>query len=190
MTDNGGFVIIGIVGTIAGGKDTVAEYLVSKGFEHVSLSDTLREIMQENQIETTIPNMIDFGNKLRSKKGNDILARLAFNKLKGKNAVLTSIRQTGEIEFLNKQSEFVLIKVDAPIGQRFKRLISRHRDGDIKTLEELKEIEKKQAKSSGSGQNMDDCFKLCQFEIINNESLEGLYKKVNDLLNKFKSKNG
>ena len=174
--------IIGIVGTIAGGKDTVAEYLVSKGFEHVSLSDTLREIMNKDKVETTIPNMIEFANKLRGNMGNDILARLAFNKLKGKNAVLTSIRQTGEIKFLKKQPEFTIIKVDAPIEQRFKRLISRNREGDIKTLKELKEVEKQQAKSSGSGQNMEDCFKLCQFEIINDGNLEDLYKKVDQFL--------
>lgn len=174
--------IIGIVGTIGGGKDTVADYLKSRGFEHASLSDTLREMMKKEGTETTIPNMIEYGNKLRAKKGNDILARLAFKKISGKNAVLTSIRQTGEIEYLRKQPEFVLIKVDAPIKDRFKRIIARNRDGDIKTMEELIKIEKQQASGVGSDINMNRCFDLCQYEIINDGTKDDLFSKIDNFL--------
>lgn len=39
--------IIGITGTFAAGKDTVADYLKEKGFEHFSLGEELTDIANE-----------------------------------------------------------------------------------------------------------------------------------------------
>ena len=40
---------IGVTGTLGSGKDTLAAYLVSKGFEHISLSDLIREELKKKQ---------------------------------------------------------------------------------------------------------------------------------------------
>ena len=46
--------IIGVVGTIGSGKDTVAEYLNQKGFQSISLSDILRGIMKQENLDVDI----------------------------------------------------------------------------------------------------------------------------------------
>lgn len=176
--------IIGVVGSIASGKDTVAEYLEEKGFQAISFSDILREIMKKEGQDISVKNMTEYGNSLRETKGHDYLARQAFEKINQKDAVLTSIRQVGEIEFLRTKPDFHLIKVDAPIGLRLKRLIKRKRSGDIKNLEELKEIEKKQADGQGGGINMNKCYELADYEIINDGTLEDLREKVEKIVAK------
>ncbi len=180
--------IIGIVGSIASGKDTVAEYLQKKGFEAVSLSDILRKIMRKEGIEVTIPNMTHYGNNLREKFGCDYLAKQAYKKLKGKNAVLTSIRQVGEIEYLRQFSDFTLLKLDAPIEVRLDRLVKRSRPGDVKNMQELQEIEQKQADGTGGGMNMNKCFSMAEVEIINDGSFEDLYKEVDSVVAKLQKK--
>ena len=45
--------ILGITGTIRSGKDTAANYLVSKGFTHYSLSDYIRKVVREQGLDQT-----------------------------------------------------------------------------------------------------------------------------------------
>lgn len=177
---------IGIVGSIASGKDTVADYLKQKGFQAISLSDILRGIMKEENIEVTVPNMTEYGNKLRNSKGNGFLAQKAYEAINQKNAILTSIRQVGEVEFLKSKPNFYLIKLDAPIKMRIDRLISRGREGDIKDINELKAIEAKQADGKGGDMNMNKCFAMADYTIINDGTFPDLYKKIDELLEKIK----
>lgn len=174
--------LIGVVGSIGSGKDTMADYLVKKGFEHVSQSSLLREIMTGEGQELSVPNMTKYGNNLRITKGHGYLATMALGKIKSDKAVITSIRQVGEIEVLQKRNDFVLVKTDAPIELRIDRLQKRNRDGDVKTLEELQSIEKLQASGEGASMNMDACFKLADVEIINDGTIEEFQQKIDQFL--------
>jgi len=180
--------IIGIVGSIASGKDTVGEYLEKKGFVMISLSDVLRSIMRSEGVELTIPNMTRYGNDLRKKKGHGYLAKLAYKQAAGEDAVLTSIRQVGEIEYLRQFNDFTLIKLDAPIEIRLERLISRNRAGDVKNMKELKKIEEKQADGKNGGMNMNECFKMADLEIINDRTFKDLYKEVDSVIERLRQK--
>lgn len=176
--------IIGIVGSIASGKDTVADYLKTKGFESFSHSDALREIMRKEGIETTTQNMTDFGNNLRKTKGYGYLSELIVNQLNpDKNTIVTSIRQVGEIEYYRTHcSDFVLIKLDAPINLRFERVIKRNRPGDIQSMNELKDIEAKQADGNKGAINMNKCYEMADIVIENDGTFEELYKKVDQIV--------
>lgn len=179
--------IIGIVGSIASGKDTVADYLKAKGFKAISLSDILRKVMLEKGLETTTANMTEFGNNLRNEKGHGFLAEEAAKQIEpDENVIVTSIRQVGEIEFLQTQSDFVLVKLDAPIKMRFTRLVKRGREGDIKNMAELEEIEAKQADGTGGGMNMNKCFAMADKEIINDGTFEELNAKIDKLISEAK----
>ncbi len=178
--------IIGIVGSIASGKDTVADYLKKKGFEAVSLSDVLREIMRSEGVEPTTFAMTEYGNNLRESKGHGFLAERALEKIGDKDAIVTSIRQVGEVEVLKKNPCFALVRLDAPIEMRLERLVKREREGDIKNMDELKEIEAKQADGKGGAMNMNKCFEMANEEIINDGTFPELYKKINDLILKLK----
>jgi len=175
--------IIGIVGSIASGKDTVADYLVRKGFKAISLSDILRGVMREEDIEVTIPNMTEFGNNLRATKGHSFLAERASEQIQdGEDVIVTSLRQVGEVEFFQKRSDFTLIKLDAEKELRLQRLLDRNRPGDVKNMAELDEIEAKQADGKNGGMNMNRCYELADVELANDGTFEELYHKVDELI--------
>ena len=74
--------IIGLTGRNASGKGEVAEYLKSKGFVYLSLSDELREEATNLGIEHTRDNLIKLGNELREKYGPNYLAAKINDKIK------------------------------------------------------------------------------------------------------------
>jgi dephospho-CoA kinase len=105
--------LIGLTGTNSSGKGEAAAFFQARGYGYFSLSDIIRgELTQEKQ-ELTRDNLIQKGNQLREKHGADILARRVMEKVKGK-AVIDSIRNLKEIEYLRTQEGFILLAIDAP----------------------------------------------------------------------------
>ena len=177
--------IIGIVGSIASGKDTVADYLKEKGFDSFSHSDILREMMRAEGIETTVPNLTTYGNNLRETKGYGYLSKVISDKIdENKNTIATSIRQVGEIEYYRKRwgDKFILIKLDAPKEMRLERLLKRNKPGDVKSMAELDEIEARQADGKGGGMNMNKCFEMADIAVENIGTVEELYAKIDKIL--------
>ena len=73
--------IVGVTGFFCSGKDTVASVLQAKGFEHISLSDMIREEIQARGRRITIPLMTEVGNELRRQGGPGILAQRALARI-------------------------------------------------------------------------------------------------------------
>ena len=143
--------IIGLTGTKASGKGSVANLLQEKGFAYSSTSDRVREEAVSRGLEDyTIEQLQDIGNELRETHGTGVLAKMTLEKLKGEeNSVIDGIRNLGEIEVLRQQPNFYLIGVDAPQEIRFSRLLHRGRASDPKTWEGFLEME---ARDHGKGE--------------------------------------
>ncbi|MFA6376945.1 MAG: AAA family ATPase [Candidatus Paceibacterota bacterium] len=161
---------IGITGPSAAGKDTLAEYLVSKGFEHFSLSDIIREELKKRGLEINRDNLHNVGNELREKEGAGFLATRALAKMKKSgNYAITSIRNPLEVETLAAAGDFILISVDAPLEVRFKRIFERKRDQYESSIEEFKHNEAREMESGITlGQNVKECIEMADYEITNN----------------------
>lgn len=169
--------IVGVTGYLASGKDTIAEMLISKGFNHYSLSDELRSILKDRGIEITRENLQQIGNELREKYGSEYLAERVIEKAK-KPAVITSIRSVGEASFL-KSRGMKLIFVDAPIKLRYERIIRRKREGEeVLTFDQFKAQEDVEKGASSSSQQLHLVAKLADFMIINNGTLEQLKDRL------------
>ncbi|MBD3354523.1 AAA family ATPase [Candidatus Woesearchaeota archaeon] len=180
--------IIGVTGSFCGGKDTAAEYLAEKGFKHISLSDMIREECKKRKRKVTRDNLQEIGKDLREKYGNSVLAEKALDKVKGKDCVVTSIRHPDEIDVLQRNADFTLIKVEAPAKTRFKRMKLRNREEDPQTFREFKKTEKKEMKGKGSGQRLKECNDKAKIVLINNSSLEVLKQKVDKLVEDLRDK--
>lgn len=179
--------LIGVVGSIASGKDTLADYLQSLGYMHQSHSAILREIMTAEGESIDVVNMTKYGNNLRETKGHGFLAKEALKRVGQNDAVITAIRQVGEIETLRKERpDFVLVKIDAPLEIRYERIRIRGRFGDVQSMDDLKEIEEVQATGQGGSINMGACYKLADDEIINDGTIEEFYRKIDQFLAKHK----
>ena len=170
--------IIGLTGTNASGKGMVAEYLRKKGFRYHSLSDELRSLLRRRKIKPTRNNLIVWGNYYRSKKGNGYLASKVVRKLSGRNAVIDSIRNPGEITELKKLKGFHLIAIDAPLKIRFERARKRMSRRDQKTYGEFVAAQKRELSGKGPEQQLRACMKKADFKISNGSGLDNLYKKI------------
>jgi len=175
--------IIGITGSFCSGKDTIADYLVSKGWPNFSLSDEIREVLKKENIEPTRDNLIKKGNDLRQEFGNQVLAERTFKKIK-ENSIITSVRNLGEIEFLKNKANFCLIFVDAPIWERYSRAKNRGKETDKVTFEQFRNQEQQEKSKEKNKQQLDLCKDRADFIIINDGNLEDLYKKVEGIIGK------
>ena len=175
--------IIGVTGNNGSGKDTFARYLVErKGFEHISLSDFIREETAKRGIDLARNNFHEVANRMREERGAGILAKIARERMvKGKNYVVTSIRNPGEIKALEESDDFVMVSVDAPIKIRFNRIMERNRknEKELLSFEEFEKFEADELKSlSTSSQQMKECIDMARFKIDNSGSLEAFPKEI------------
>jgi dephospho-CoA kinase len=179
---------IGITGPSAAGKDTLAEHLVSQGFEHVSLSDVIREELNKWGLEINRDNFHNVGNELRENEGAGFLAVRVLAKMeKGKNYAITSIRTPLEVKTLAAAGDFILIAVDAPIEIRFQRIVERKRDSYEHTIEEFKRNEAREMESGKAiGQNVKDCMKIADYSITNNGAKEEFVAEFEALMSRIK----
>ena len=185
--------IIGLTGSLASGKGVVSDYLKSKGFVYLSLSDELREIAKAKKIEITRENLQRLGNQLREENGSGILAEKVRNKIEAQmyhNAIIDGIRNPAEILVLKSLKNFFLITIDAPSEIRFKRMIERNRESDPKNWEDFLRVD---AKDKGigeatTGQGVGLCMEQADMMIMNTGNLEDMEKKVSLLFKRIERK--
>ncbi len=173
--------IIGLTGTNCAGKGEAAEFLKKKGFAYFSLSDLIRDKLQKQDIELSRNNLIRYGNLMRKEGGPDILARLVMKKVKGP-AIIDSIRNPKEVEYLQKQKKFILLAIDAPIETRYIRAKKRGRDESASSLQEFKDKEAEEMTSKEKNQQLQNCIKMADHIIINAGSLADFHSKLEKLL--------
>ncbi|RMF54996.1 hypothetical protein D6745_03620 [Candidatus Woesearchaeota archaeon] len=181
--------IIGITGFLGAGKDTVAEYLMSLGFHHISLSDMIRDELRKKGLSLSRENQQKMGNSLREKYGSAILAQRALKKMSwDKNWVVTSIRTPAEVETLKQTEKFVLIFVDAPIRVRWERIKARRKEGDPHSFSEFKTLEERELRGKGSEQQLIAVRECAEIILKNDLTIEALHKKIDRIIAKLKKK--
>jgi dephospho-CoA kinase len=173
--------IIGLTGTNGAGKGEAAAYLIGKGYTYYSLSDLVREELRNKEKEVTRNNLIKMGNELREKFGPDFLAKRVMEKVRDR-AVIDSIRNPSEVEYLKKQKDFILLALDAPVKLRYERVRKRGRKESATTLEEFIEKEEEEMTGHEKGQQLQNCMEMADYTLINDGSLKDLHKKLEELL--------
>lgn len=135
--------LIGIAGSFASGKDTIAHRLVEDfDFTHVSTSDIVREIALKERDSIERPVLFEVAERHRKHDGAGVFVRHALQK--PRPLVITGMRSLGEAKEL-KQHGGVLVFVDAPVEVRYERMRSRLRDAETGlSLEQFKANEKKE----------------------------------------------
>ncbi|BAA29603.1 AAA family ATPase [Pyrococcus horikoshii] len=184
--------IVGIAGKIAAGKTTVAKFLEELGFCRISCSEPLLDILTGNvseyswvpevnfKGEPTRENLIELGRLLKEKYGEDILIRLAIDKLRRcKNIAIDGVRSLGEVEAIKRMGG-IIIYIEARAEVRFERLRKRcsEKDRGIKTLQDLLRFDEWEERLY-STTNIKE---KADFVILNEGSLEELKKKVREIL--------
>ncbi|GEM_PF-385631 len=184
--------IIGVVGKIAAGKTTIAKFLEKKGFCRISCSDPLIDLLTHNvdaysripelppKAEPAREKLIEYGRYLKETYGEDILIRLALDKMRHcKNVVIDGVRSKGEIEAI-KQRGGVIIYVEAKPELRYERLVKRKAEKDraINSFEDFKRMDNEEERLYHTSKLKD----LADFVIVNEGTLEDLRREVEKIL--------
>lgn len=135
--------LIGIAGSFASGKDTVAHALESDyGFTHVSTSDMVRAAAQRERGSIERPVLFEVANEHRHRDGAGVFVMHALEE--PRPLVVTGIRSLGEAKAL-KAAGGMLLFIDAPAEVRYERMKARHRDAETElTIEQFEANEAKE----------------------------------------------
>ena len=179
--------IIGLTGRNGAGKGEVAGELIRLGFEYSSLSDALRRELEIRKLPVTRDRLTRIGNELRRTHGPGVLAERTLTKLDpGKNHVVDSFRNPGEIKTFKKAGPFFLVAVTAKPRVRFERVRSRARESDPRKLRDFFLVEQREdrpaAPGDSSSQDLSACIAAADARLSNNGTLKELKFRVTRLL--------
>lgn len=180
-------IIVGITGKSGSGKGTVVEYLVKKGFKYYSVGDFLKQKLKSKKLEPTRKNLQDIGNELRKKYGPDYVVKNLYAKAakENKNAVIESIRNPKEAEFIKKQLNSLLLAVEADIRIRYQRIKNRNETKDKVTFKQFMVGEERELQiKDKNAQSLETCMQMANYKLDNNKSLKSLYQQIDEVLQK------
>lgn len=181
-------IIIGLTGTICGGKGTLASHLVDLGFNHFVLSDRIRDEIRSRGQEITRTLLQDVGNELRQKYGGAVLAERTASLLANVegNIVIDGFRNPDEINFLYNELEGSIVGVDAPkevrCGWYLARAKSRGEDGTTVADFERDNNRDLGIGEPGTGQQVGQCLDLADIVIENKDSKQDLFRECDQFL--------
>lgn len=135
--------LIGIAGSFASGKDTIAHALEADyGFTHVSTGDMVRAAALKERGSIERPVLREVADAHRHRDGAGIFVEHALGQQRP--LVITGIRSLGEAKTL-KAAGGKLLFIDAPVEVRYERMKTRHRDAEVElTLEQFQANEQKE----------------------------------------------
>lgn len=182
--------ILGVTGTFASGKDTVAQVLQNEyKVLHVSTGDIVREKSMERHgsIERN-PYLQETATYFRKEHGGDYFVREAYKRFlevedKYHGVVISGIRSLGEARAIHDLGG-ILVQVDAPIEIRYQRMIGRQRDQETSmTLDEFQASEAKEriGGDDDASFNIDNIASIADIKLQNAGSLEEFKQNVYDL---------
>lgn len=179
--------VIGITGTLGAGKGTIVEYLVGKkDFAHFSVRQYLIKEMQRQGLKINRDNMVTTANGLRTKHSPSFIIEELYAKAstQNKNAVIESIRTPGEIDFLKKQGNFLLLAVDADPEIRYERIKLRKSVTDRIDFKTFLENEQREMNTTDPNkQNLRVCIDRADIKLLNNGTKEELFHQLEKRMN-------
>jgi dephospho-CoA kinase len=178
--------IIGITGTSGSGKGTIAEYLIKqRNFKHYSARAFIVEEIVRRGLTVDRNSMIEVANDLRAKHGPACVVEELYRQALAceGDSIIESIRSVGEVEAMKGKKDFYLLAVDANINLRYERILSRGNATDGVSFEQFVEQERREMGSTDPNkQNIAECIRLADYLVVNDDSVEDLNKKIEEIL--------
>lgn len=184
-------IVIGLAGSIASGKDTVADYVASKysGLS-VSFSQPLRDILNRIFLPINRINMSKLAQSLVDTYGGDVLSRTIAEEIKVNPKeifVLPNIRRESDYTHMENDESlnFILVGLNTDMKTCYDRLIKRDQNVDDKG-KTWEEFQKDLQLSTEVG--ISNLTKKAGYQLDNNGTKEELYSQVDKLIAELQAK--
>ncbi len=167
--------VITIVGLPGSGKTTAIEAIEDLGII-VTMGDVVRDEVKKRNLEPSGKNIGKIAKELREKSGPAIIAEKCVELIKKKNKEIIfvdGVRSLSEVNIFRKYWKFPIIAIIVDEEKRFRHLFERNRSDDPKSLEDLKERDKREIEFG-----LDKVLENADYLIHNNYSIEDLKKKT------------
>ena len=177
--------IFGIVGGLASGKTTLAEYLSETyNCNTYRYSTMLRDILDRVYVEQSRTNIQELSTFLRATYGQDIMSKvIAKDVAEDPNGIVVveGIRRPTDITYLRELPGFHLVFVDADQRIRYERItaLGENSDDSTKTFEAFQKDEAAEA-----DRLISEIAKEAAFTINNDGDLDAFYTQANAILEK------
>ena len=181
-------IILGLVGSLATGKEETKKYLASKyGAKDCKFSTSLRDILTRINIPITRDNLQKISTILRANFGENLLAKIIkedASKIDSDIVVIDGVRRFNDIEHLNELPNFFLVKIDANPEIRYQRVVKRNENvgDDKKTFEEFLNDEKAEADAQ-----IPAVMATAKVSIDNNGTFEELHSQIDKIIEELKN---
>lgn len=176
--------LVGVVGMPGAGKTEAVEYVAAKGWPKVYFGGIMYDEMRKRNIDITPESQQLFREDLRSREGNDYLARRAIEEIARlsaagqHNIVLDGLYSWSEYRALKHayHASLEVIAIVAPRHLRHHRLANRpdrpftEEEATMRDYTEIENIEK-----GGP-------IAIADHYIINDSGLDELHEKIDDIL--------
>ncbi|MEM2932769.1 MAG: AAA family ATPase [Candidatus Pacearchaeota archaeon] len=174
--------VIGLMGTIASGKGTVASYLVDRwGFKRIILGNLVRALARKQGIKPTRENLHNLQAKYRAKDQAYFIKKVIakIGKSKYDKWVVDGLRNPEDARWLKKFFDAKLVFIDAPLKLRWERAKKRRRGKEKEeSLGEFKKIEKEENRIF----HFNITKRYADFKIINDGSKEKAWREMERIL--------
>lgn len=164
--------ILAIVGLPGSGKTTAIEAIKDLGIV-VSMGDVIRNEAKNRNLEPSGNNIGKIAKELREKGGPAIIAEMCVDtikNLKNDNVIFVDgIRSLSEVNIFRRFWKFPIIAILVDEKKRFNRLFERGRSDDPKSLEVLKDRDKREIEFG-----LDKVLESADYKILNNSTIEDL----------------
>lgn len=183
--------ILGITGTNGAGKGVVVDYLKTKGFVHYSSRDYLARELARRGLDETRPNLRALGNEFRQTFGSGYLVEHFLGEIRKagvKDAVIESLRSSGEAEALKKAGGILMV-IDADRTIRYDRIVARKSGTDLLDFNTFVEQEERERYGTEGAydMNIQSVIEMADYTIFNDGSISELHAKINAVLEQLKN---
>ncbi|MBT8251905.1 MAG: AAA family ATPase [Nitrosopumilus sp.] len=173
--------IVCLTGMPGAGKSTIADGLVSKGYEIINMGNAVREEAKKRNLESTRENLGKLMLELREKNGPGAIAELVKPQIESSTTnviLIDGVRSNDEIQVLKKFGTVKLLAIHASTDTRFDFLQKRGRTDDPQTKEHFEERDNRELGVGISNSIALSDYAITNIDLTKEQLVQNAYKII------------